>query len=191
MLELTVTDLKQSAYCRRLPYYRYVLPVTQVTTYKMQRGRHAQGALEALEQRRGLREYGLASGERLFGVRLHSSRLGLTGHLDLLVRTATTAHPVDFKDTDGPVRFNHRVQIAAYALLVEEAYNLSVPSGYVYLVGRGEVEEVAVRDEERAAVQRRLDDVRDLVARESLPPPTRVRARCEGCEYRNYCADVW
>lgn len=190
-LELTVTDLKQSAYCRRLPYYRFVLPVTQVATYKMGRGTDVQVAVQALERRRGFREYGLDAGERLFGVRLHSPRLGLAGQLDLLIKTPQAAHPVDFKDTEGGVRANHRVQLAAYALLVEEVLGLRAPTGYIYLVPSKKVEEVPLGTPEREDVLRRLEAIRRMVAAETLPPPTKVRARCTECEYRNYCGDVW
>ena len=190
-LELTVTDLKQSAYCRRLPYYRFVLPVTQVATYKMGRGTDVQAAVQALERRRGFREYGLGAGERLFCVRLHSPRLALSGQLDLLVKTPQAAYPVDFKDTEGGVRANHRVQLAAYALLVEEVLRLRVPSGYIYLVPRKEVQEVPLGAPERDDVLQRMEAIRRMVAAETLPPPTKVRARCTECEYRNYCGDVW
>lgn len=190
-LELTVTDLAQSAYCRRLPYYRLVLPVTPPPTYKMRRGREVQAAVQALERRRGFQEYGLGEGERVFGLRLRSPRLGLSGQLDLLVKTAPAAYPVDFKDSDGPLRPGHRVQLAAYALLVEDVLGLRVPAGYIYFVPRAEAEEVSLGEVERDDVRRRVDAIRAMVAAEALPAPTKVRARCAACEYRNYCGDVW
>lgn len=190
-LELTVTDVQQSAYCRRLPYYHFVLPVTQVATYKMRRGVDVQAAAQALERRRGFREYGLSEGERLFGLRLRSPRLALSGQLDLLVKTPQAAYPVDFKDSHGSVRANHRVQLAAYALLIEDVLGLRAPSGYIYLVPRKAMEEVPLGATEREDVLRRMEDIRRMAAAESLPPPTKVRARCSACEYRNYCGDVW
>ena len=58
--ELTVTDLKQWVYCPRIPYYHHVMPVEIARTYKMQRGRDVEAAVEAMEKRRGFRRYGLA-----------------------------------------------------------------------------------------------------------------------------------
>jgi CRISPR-associated exonuclease Cas4 len=191
LIELTVTDLAQSAYCRRLPYYRLVLPVAPPPTYMMMRGREAQATVEALERRRGLREYGLDRGERVFGLRLRSPRLGLAGQLDLLVKTAAAAFPVDFKNSEGPLRAGQRVQLAAYALLVEETLGLRVPAGYIYFVPRDEVREVPLGEPERDDVRARLRAIRALVAAERLPPPTKARTRCAACEYRNYCGDVW
>jgi CRISPR-associated exonuclease Cas4 len=190
-LELTVTDLKQHAYCERIPYFTHVLPVEQHPTYPMQRGKETQAVVEALEKRRGFRGYGLAGGRRLFGLSLQSERLGLHGRLDLVVVTDEACFPVDFKDTDGPVRSNHRLQMAAYCLLVEEAFARPVPLAFVYLISRREAVPLAISGAYRESVLERLDAIRRSVAHEAFPEPTAVRARCTGCEFRNYCGDIW
>ena len=190
-LELTVTDLKQWAYCPRIPFYRYVLPVDAVRTHKMARGKTVQAALEALERRRRLREYRLAEGERHFDVTLHSTTLHLAGKLDLLLITRTACFPVDFKDTEGGVRRNHRAQLAAYALLVEEAFAKPVRDAFVYLVPSDEIVRIAITKTDRTEVLAAIAAIRKMVASEAFPEPTSVRARCTACEYRNYCADIW
>ncbi len=190
-VDLTVTDLKQWVYCQRIPFYRYVLPVEHAPTYKMERGKFVQEAVEALERRRGFRAYGVREGERRFGVWLRSARLGLSGKLDLLILTPEACYPVDFKDTEGGVRRNHRLQLAAYALLAEEAFNRPAPEGFIYLVPQKEVVRIPLGEADRAEVVRAVGEIRRMVAEERLPEPTPVRARCEVCEYRNYCADIW
>lgn len=190
-VDVTVTDLKQWAYCPRIPFYHYVLPVDHVRTHKMKRGRAAQGAVEALERRRRLREYGLAAGERQFDVWLRSARLGLSGRIDLLVVTATACFPVDFKDTEGGVRRNHRLQLTAYALLAEETFARPALCGFVYLAPTDEVVRIEITPDNRSWVVDALDNLRTMVAEERLPDPTPVRARCSACEFQNYCADIW
>lgn len=190
-LELTVTDLKQFAYCPRIPYYRYVLPVGFKRPYKMERGKDLQGAVEALERRRGYRKYRIDGGERLFGMWLRSQRLRLSGKLDLLIRTTSAAYPVDFKDTEGPLRANLRVQLATYALLVEDALGVKVPAAFVYFMPRRAVEEVAIDNRLRERAVDLVGRLRAMVTAERMPEPTEVRARCTDCEYRNYCADIW
>lgn len=189
--DVAVTDLKQWAYCQRIPYYRHVLPVTPAPTYKMQRGKDVQGAVEALEKRRGFRAYGVAEGERRFAVWLRSERLGLSGKLDLLIVTPDACYPVDFKDTEGGVRRNHRFQLAAYALLVEDAFARPAPQGFIYLVPRKAVVAIDLSEADRQDVRDALAAMRRMVAQEDMPGPTTVRARCVACEFRNYCADVW
>lgn len=189
--ELTVTDLKQLAYCPRIPYYHHVMPVEISRTYKMERGRDIEAAVQAMEKRRGFRRYGLEHGERRFGVWLHSGTLALSGKLDLLVITEDACYPVDFKDTEGGVRYNHRIQLTAYAMLVEESLARPVPAAFVYLVPSRQLVNVAVDEKEREQVRRALTEMRRSIAEEEMPGPTPVRARCVACEFRNYCADIW
>jgi CRISPR-associated exonuclease Cas4 len=190
-VDVTVTDLKQWAYCQRIPFYRYVLPVAPAPTYKMERGKDVQAAVEALERRRGFRAYGLMEGERQFSVWLHSERLGLSGKLDLLIVTPDACYPVDFKDTEGGARRNHRLQLAAYALLAEETFGRPAPRGFIYLVPRRAVTMIELTETDRQEVREALAAIRRTIAREELPAPTPVRAKCQVCEYRNYCADIW
>ncbi|MGH7593908.1 MAG: CRISPR-associated protein Cas4 [Gemmatimonadales bacterium] len=190
-LELTVNDLKQWVYCPRVPYYRHVMPVAFVPTFKMERGRDVEAAVAAMEKRRGFRRYGLERGERRFNVWLHSEALGLAGKLDLLIVTDDACYPVDFKDTDGGVRYNHRIQLAAYALLVEQSLGLPAQLAFVYLIPSRQLVAVPVGAKERAVVARAMAELRRLVEGEITPEPTPVRARCVACEFRNYCADIW
>jgi CRISPR-associated exonuclease Cas4 len=189
--EITATDLKQWAYCHRIPYYRHVMPVEFARTYKMERGRDIEAAVQAMEKRRGFRRYGLDRGERRFGVWLHSVALGLSGKLDLLVVTQNGSYPVDFKDTEGGVRYNHRVQLAAYALLVEENLALPVPVAFIYLIPSRQLVTVTIGVKERDEVMRAAAEMRGVIEQETIPEATPVRARCVACEFRNYCADIW
>jgi CRISPR-associated exonuclease Cas4 len=188
---VTATDLKQWAYCPRILFYRYVLPVRPAPTYKMQRGKDIQAAVEALERRRGFRAYGMRDGERRFGLWLHSERLGLSGKLDLLIVTRDACYPVDFKDTEGGPRRNHRLQLAAYALLAEEAFERPASDGFIYLVPEKRVVGLELREADRDEVREAIRGVRRMIRQEELPPPTTVRRRCTACEFRNYCRDIW
>jgi CRISPR-associated exonuclease Cas4 len=190
-IELTVTDLKQCAYCPRIPYYHHVMPVEFARTYRMERGRDVEAAVHAMEKRRGFRRYGLESGERRFGVWLHSPTLGLAGKLDLMIVSEGTAFPVDFKDTDGGVRYNHRIQLAAYGMIVEETLALPTPTTFVYLVPSRQLVAVPIGEKEKGQVSEALAEMRRVIREEEMPAPTHVRARCTACEFRNYCADIW
>lgn len=191
LLPLRVNDLKQYAYCPRIVFYQYVLPVEKVSTYKMEAGKAQETRLDVLEKRRKLTRYGLAEGQRRFHVWLISKRLGLSGKLDLLIETAAGRYPVDFKFTSGGVRANHRMQLGAYALLVEDVIGGSVERGFIYLIPEQDAEEVPITDGLKQEVQDALQAIRAMISDERLPPPTPHRARCAECEYRNYCGDVF
>lgn len=190
-IELRVNDLKQYGYCPRIVYYQYVLPVERVPTYKMEHGKAAQIDIEALEKRRKLKAYGLARGERIFNPWLRSSRIGLSGRLDLLIRTEAACYPVDFKYTEEPPQRNHVLQLAGYALLVEEHFGVSVTTGFLYLIPKKDVAVFELSCEMKEEVKEILERIREMIRKESLPEPTPVRSRCQDCEYQNYCADIW
>src|SRR3989449_10948861 len=108
LAELRVTDLKQYAYCPRIPFYQHVMGFTGKPTYKMKRGRDAQAAIEALERRRKLREYGLAEGRRHFGFWLTSERPGFFGNASPLLHAAGAVFSGRLQIPPTPSYHHHR-----------------------------------------------------------------------------------
>jgi CRISPR-associated exonuclease Cas4 len=188
---LRVNDLKQWDYCPRIVFYNTVMPVTRKSTIKMERGKEIEIKLDALEARRTLRRYRLAEGERRFHVWLNSPVLGMSGKLDLLIVTPEACYPVDFKYTRDRPRRNHIMQLAAYALLVEDAMRVPVPMAFVYLTPSDQLVRINVTDRLKELVLARLATIRQMVQEAILPEPTPARARCEECEFRNYCGDIF
>ncbi len=188
---LWVNDLKQFEYCPRIVFYNTVMPVERKATVKMERGRQEEIRLDALENRRSLRRYELSSGERHFHVWLQSAKLGLSGKLDLLLISSKGYFPVDFKYTRGRPHRNHLFQLAGYALLVEEAFGTEVHTGFVYMVPIQQVVAVALTEQWKQETLDRLRQIRVMIREAILPPPTPVRSRCEECEFRNYCGDIF
>jgi len=189
-LTLTVTDVKNFVYCPRVVYFMYCLPGTRPLTYKMAEGKLEHGRTEELEQRRSLRTYGLTAGERFFGVHLASAHLGLTGRLDMAIVTEQEAIPVEFKNTTGPLGLNHKYQLVAYALLVEEQWGRPVRRGFVYRIPLKRSQELPITPNGRRFVLRLLAQIRRLIATETMPPPTTRRGRCRDCEFRRFCNDL-
>ncbi len=188
-LSLTVSDLKQFIYCPRIIHFTRTLPLKRPTTYKMDEGKIEHEANEERETRRSLRAYGLKEGERYFGVRLSSERLGLTGLLDMVIVTPNEVIPVEFKNSFGPVALNHKYQLTAYALLVEDKWNRSVRRSFVYLIPLKRSYEVIITPNMRQFVKTALDAIRKIIDNEIMPDGTRHRGRCVDCEFRNYCLD--
>jgi CRISPR-associated exonuclease Cas4 len=190
LLSLRVNDLKQFEYCSRIVFYNTVMPLDRKVTFKMKRGTEAEFQLDALEKRRSLRRYKLAGGERRFHVWLHSEKLGLSGKMDLMIVSKQGYFPVDFKYTRGRPYRNHISQLAGYAVLVEELYETTVETAFIYLAPVGELVAIKITPELKTEVSARLAMMRRMVKEEILPPPTQVRARCAECEFKNYCGDI-
>ena len=188
---LPVTELRQWAYCPRVVYYHQIMPGVGQSTFKMQEGLRAQELIESLEIRRTLREYGLEGAERQFGVWLQDESVGLTGKLDLLLRTEDYGTVVDFKLTSGEVGENHRLQLAGYAALVEAVYKIPVELSFLFRIPDNTVFAVPIVKELKEAAGRAVREMQRMRETQELPEPTSVRAKCVECEYANYCGDVW
>ena len=189
---LEVTDLKQYDYCPRIPYYRYCLPRIRPVTYSMQAGIRAHEEETAREERRSLRAYGLSDGERCFDVLLRSEPLGFIARIDLAIRRETVpeAIVVDYKLSREPAGSHFRLQLAAYALLVEEAWQLPVHRGFIYHIPLRQAEEVSITPSLCAKVLRARAAILESVMHETMPPPPRNRAKCVSCEFRRFCNDA-
>ena len=187
---LEVTDLKQYAWCPRIPFYRYCLPRIRPVTYAMREGILSHQEESEREERRSLRAYGLTHGERRFDLALSSQRLGLIGRLDLAIRLENEAVVVDYKLTRDPVGSHYRLQLAAYALLLEEAWSLPVTRAFIYQIPLRHADEVRLTPQLRRQVSATAAAIRRNVAAEQMPPPCARRSRCVTCEFRRFCNDA-
>lgn len=193
---LRVTDLKQYEYCPRVVYYEYCLPGTRPITYKMEAGIVAQDRAEALEERRSLRAYGLTQGERHFNVTVTSATLGYTGQIDMVIETVSPDGresrllPVDFKLSRREPGRHFKLQLAAYALLLEENWGLSVEQGAIYLIPARRAELIPITTRLRNDARRHLNEIRHMVQSQLMPAPPQRRNRCVNCEFRRFCNDV-
>ena len=189
--DFRVTDLKQFAYCPRVPFYQHVMGFHGKQTYKMEQGKAAQDAMESLEKRRRFREYGLSEGKRHFGPSLYSRELSVAGKLDLLIETSDACYPVDFKYTTGRPHHNHLLQLAGYSLLAAEQFAKTVPAGFIFIIADDVTFRFPMTENLLLEARSALTTMQDMIEREIFPDPTPVRARCTDCEYRNFCADVF
>ncbi|MEN9935153.1 MAG: hypothetical protein RLZZ387_1732 [Chloroflexota bacterium] len=193
---LEVTDLKQWSYCPRVVYYRYCLPDVRPVTVLMHQGIAEHRDEEAREERRSLRAYGLAAGERAFDVPLRSAMLGLRGRLDLAIAVPERGAPggeaivVEYKDSESLGGSHFKLQLAAYALLLEEEWGLPVRHGFLYSIPLRRAEAVAITEGLRRKARVSIGQLRDAVAGERMPPPPASRRVCVACEFRRFCNDV-
>lgn len=187
---LTVTDLKNHAHCARFSYYEHCIPDVRPRTYKMDEGQEAHAEERARARRRNLSAFGLPAGQRVFDVRLQCDRLGLVGVVDEIVETPEgVVLPVDYK-LSRRISESFRIQVAAYALLCESVYGVSVNQGYIYLISRRELHAVPLTAAYRQQIPQMLVAIRETARSEHMPPPTRSRAKCLDCEFRRFCNDV-
>ncbi len=193
---LEVTDLKQYTCCPRIVFYRYCLPRVRPITYSMEEGIRCHEEEETREERRSLRNYGLTSGERVYRLSLQSTKLGLTGRVDLAIATPSREVPgaeaivVEYKLSEQKAGSHFMLQLAAYALLLEEAWGLPVNRGFLYSIPLRKAESVAITQHLRRKVMQTVAQIRQIVESEIMPSPPSSLRRCVTCEFRRFCNDV-
>ncbi len=186
---LRVTDLKQQIYCPRICYWNYLMPVEKKLPAKLEYGAADHALLAHLEKRRTLRAYGLREGRRRFHVRLESERLGLTGVLDALLETDEERIPVEYKDTLGGIRLNHKVQVAAYAMLLREQPGPPVRRAMLFIIPENRAVSIGLTPALEAAALEALEAIRETVEWERMPPPADRWSKCRDCEFLRFCGD--
>jgi len=193
---IDVTDIKQYVCCPRLVYYRYCLPDIRPLTYSMEVGTQAHQQEEEREVRRSLKTYGIEQGVRLFHYPVVSQTLEMKGKIDLvLVVPSWEASDrevvvVEYKYSEQKAGPHFKVQLAAYALLLEETLQIPVRRSFLYSIPRRKAELVPITNALRKKVQEITQDIKLLMSGETLPEATRMQRRCPTCEFRRFCNDV-
>jgi CRISPR-associated exonuclease Cas4 len=155
---------------------------------KRQSGAH--DTADGLERRRSLRAYGLAQGERSFDVVLTSRRLGLSGRVDMVIRTPDETIPVEYKYSPGRTGRNLMLQLTAYGMMLEESGWGEVRRGFLYFIPARRAREITLDQAMRREIEAMIEQIHQMITQEAMPPPTAQRGRCVACEFRRFCNDV-
>jgi len=92
------------------------------------------------------------------------------------------------ENSQGP-SLNHKYQLIAYAMLLEDTYNKPVRYGFIYTNNEKAIP-VEVTPNARVYVKETLEKIRLLVSKELIPNKAGEKGKCVDCEYRNFCGDV-
>lgn len=181
---ISVAGLHALVYCERLFYLEEVERIRRADA-RVYAGRRLHTELEG-EDSAGDGEW-----SRLV---LESESLGLRGSVDVLRRRDGLLIPHEHKrgraagrkgaraawDTD-------RVQVAAYAMLLEEAHGEAVPEGRIRYHANRVTVRVPVDEELRAEVRAAVKRARELAEAIERPPITPQERRCRTCSLAPVC----
>jgi len=187
---IRVTDLKQWVYCPRVFYYQHCLPHVRPTTYKMEAGKIAGQSEVGREERRSLRVYGIAQGEREFDVPVCSENLGLRGEVDMVITVAGgEVIPVDYKLSKIPGT-HFQMQLCAYGMMLEEVRGGLVQRGFLYSIPLRSAETIKFDQRMRQNAIKAIEAMQGIIAHETMPAPVKNLSKCVTCEFRRFCNDV-
>jgi len=181
------------------------------TSNAMKAGIEAEAERQRLEDRRSFAQYGIVGHRKRFQVPVVSATLGLAGRIDCLLELTEVSLedacegvrprnwqegdplfvPVEYKSTFRRDQRGNSLQLAAYARLIEEMTHSPVDRGFIVMLPEEEVVEVPLGRGLRQSFDLVLDEVRAGLDGSELPPATPHRGRCQACEFRRFCNDVW
>ena len=101
-----------------------------------------------------------------------------------------TAAPLDYKYAEYKDRTfkNHRYQLVFYGQLIKDNYAVPVNRGYiVYTRSKNKLVEVPIEDKDFAELDKIRSGLIDVIVKCKYPEPTKYKARCPDCCYRNIC----
>lgn len=182
----TAEDIRQYAYCKRKPYFRYVLRKGFKPSVKMVRGdRVHQETCRAKRVERG------GGTSRYYNVYLRSETLGLAAIIDYFEYDGKEITLVDVKT--GPsdkIPKGYYLQMAALALLVEVCLDVPIRSVQIRYEDEKKTRRLEITVQAKLTVLRILRELREMVENETIPPPTTNPKKCTDCEAWKICRRV-
>ena len=119
---------------------------------------------------------------------MYSEKLNLSGSVDKLITADEEVIPCMIKTGKSPgygVWRSDRVQLAAYAMLIEDEFGSIVKRGFVQYIREAEFRVTQIRRSDRAEALQILKQVRRI--KQGAFPDKGRNAPCENCVYSKYC----
>ncbi|MBE3116831.1 CRISPR-associated protein Cas4 [Candidatus Bathyarchaeota archaeon] len=130
--------------------------------------------------------------EKLLFNPLSSDALGLQGNVDLIIKTAKGEFvPVEYKNMNsdkGRVCMDHKYQLVAYALLIEESFGTIVKRGFVNYLPETLILQFEITPTMKSHVKRVLGHIKRIIQDEELTPIHVAKHKCQGgCGHKQTC----
>jgi len=192
---VSVTDVKHYIYCPRIVYFERVLHAKPVFGSQQEEGRERHEEYVRKELRRKDAIYyssDFTGAKKTLFTGLNSPKLGLTGQVDCIIRTVKgECIPVDYKNmssNNGKVWMDHKYQLVAYALLVEEKYGTVVKRGFINYIPEKLILQIEITPTMKTHVKRVIGHIKRIIKEETLPPIRVAKHKCSGgCGYKYVC----
>lgn len=192
---ISVTDIKHYIYCPRIIYFDKVLHAQPVFGSQQEDSKELHEDYVKKELRRKDAVYyspDFIEAEKLLFTSLSSSALGLQGNVDCIIKISNGERiPVDYKNMASDkehIWMDHKYQLVAYALLIEENFGTIVKRGFVNYIPESLVLQLEITPTMKSYVKRVLGHIKRIITTEELPPIRVAKQKCGGgCGYKHVC----
>lgn len=123
---------------------------------------------------------------------LESQTYNLTGVIDQVFVFPERLLPVELKSGKIPVEGlwpGHKIQLAAYMLILEDNFGFSVDKGFVYYIQEKEYRFLQMNPFLKEEVIRTRELVEELLTRKKVPSILKKENKCHYCGLKNTCYD--
>ena len=190
-LRVTPSLAIEYIYCPRFIYFMKVLdiPQNEEQRYKVLKGREIHN-LKSLNDKDYLRKR-INVKKKLINVELHSDEYKISGIVDeILFLDNGEIVPLDYKFSkyEGKIYKTSKLQMAMYAMLIQENYGLEVKRAYmVYTRSSNRLEELVFKEKDFLEVGEVVEKILKIIKKNYYPNSTSVKKRCIDCCYKNIC----
>lgn len=177
---IDVSDVVQYLYCPRKLYFIKVMGL-RITKPKMNIGKEIHENVAKSLRRRKI------DGEILENVYLESRKYGIKGCVDAIIRRGEEYIPIDIKFSKfRSLFYGWKMQLVAYAILVEENFGCRVKKAYIYLTEEKDWIEVEIMPEDKEALAKIIRKVEEIIRKEKYPQASKSK-KCNYCEVSKLC----
>ncbi len=179
METIGASALNSFVYCKKLFYYREIEQIEGENHFLVDgQIKHTKIDGEANSVH--------MEGNKIFSLSLSSDALGIAARFDVLEKDGDQYIPVEYKRGKEGDWLNHRVQLCAQALLIEENYQQTVTYGYIYYYGSKKRVKVDFDQILREQTLSAINEARRMI-QDSQCPQVEYSQRCEGCSLKEQC----
>ncbi len=122
--------------------------------------------------------------------KIASQNLYLTGKIDQVQVFPTMLLPVELKTGKAPKEGaweDHKIQLAAYALLLEDSFKVPINSGIIRYLDDNQARSIEINPFLKDQVKELVKEVRAMLSSEKLPPLNKNENKCKSCSLKEVC----
>lgn len=123
-------------------------------------------------------------------LRIESIKLGLRGIVDQIEVYDEGPVPIELKTGSSPregVWPGHKIQLIAYALLMEEKFNTEIKEGFVHYLDAKQKRHIAINHFMRLEVKELIGTVNSLLKSAKIPNFEKNQNKCINCGIKEDC----
>lgn len=188
---LPINYLRQYVFCPRIPFYRLTGNITPPMPLWVTLGKKYHIDREKLLKKRFFKtlEKEFVIQEVIYSQKVEGKNLQLHGTIDALVITPNSYIPIEFKMSAKKPMPNHLIQLAGYALCLEEMFYKKISHGYLISEKRAKIFRINIDEELRQKVYNTLANIIQDVESGLKPDSNAKPSKCAQCEFINFCND--